>query len=100
MDCFCLRCRYSVSAAHYLIHLPAFSVARYCVHLPAVSAVQDLLPLSANPAAQNVPHLPAVSAAQDLLHLPALRHLIHKFIQIPDLLRQRILYFFHTKPAD
>ncbi len=39
-------------------------------------------------------------ATQNLLHLPALRQLIHQLIQIPDLLRQRILDFLHTIPTD
>ena len=39
-------------------------------------------------------------AAQNLLHLPALRQLIHQLIQIPDLLRQRILDMLQTNPTD
>lgn len=39
-------------------------------------------------------------AAQNLLHLPALRQLIHQLIQKPNLLRQSILDFLHTKPTD
>jgi len=39
-------------------------------------------------------------ATQNLLHLPALRQLIHQFIQIPNLLCQRILDFLQTNPAD
>jgi hypothetical protein len=39
-------------------------------------------------------------ATQNLLHLPALRQLIHQFIQIPDLLRQRIFDFLHTIATD
>ena len=39
-------------------------------------------------------------ATQNLLHFPALRQLIHQLIQIPDLLRQRILDFLHTIPTD
>jgi hypothetical protein len=39
-------------------------------------------------------------ATQNLLHLSALRQLIHQFIQIPNLLRQSILNFLHTIPAD
>ena len=39
-------------------------------------------------------------ATQNLLHLPALRQLIHQLIQIPNLLRQRILDFLHTIPTD
>ena len=39
-------------------------------------------------------------ATQNLLHLPTLRQLIHQLIQIPNLLRQRILDFLHTIPTD
>ena len=39
-------------------------------------------------------------AAQNLLHLPALRQLVHQLIQIPDLLRQRLLDFLHAIPTD
>lgn len=39
-------------------------------------------------------------ATQNPLHFPALRQLIHQLIQIPNLLRQRILDFLHTNPTD
>lgn len=39
-------------------------------------------------------------ATQNLFHLPAPRQLVHQLVQIPNLLRQRILDFLHTSPTD
>lgn len=51
--------------------------------------------------------MPAVIAAlyilrttQNLLHLPAFCQFIHQFVQIPDLLRQRVTDILYTVPTD